>query len=140
MLVTLTDTMSVTDTFNLPNFGEVWIAAAGVVEQPTNEFSVGDPALAALAADNMARSIILDDGSTSTPATVPYLPAGGTLRLGDTATGVTGAMHYSFGQFRINPTAAVTFTPTNLRPATAPDVGGEIVIATANVLNFWTKL
>jgi len=140
MLVTFTDTMFVTDTFNLPNFGEVWIAAGGVVEQPTNEFSVGDPALAALADDNMARSIILDDGSTSTPAEVPYLPTDGTLRLGDTTTGVTGAMHYSFGQFRINPTVDVTFVPTNLRPATAPNVGGEIVIATANVLNFWTTL
>jgi len=132
--------MFVTDTFNLPNFGEVWIAAGGVVEQPTNEFSVGDPALKTLADDNMARSIILDDGSTSTPAEVPYLPTDGTLRLGDTTTGVTGAMHYSFGQFRINPTVDVTFVPTNLRPATAPNVGGEIVIATANVLNFWTTL
>ncbi|MDJ0663242.1 MAG: ExeM/NucH family extracellular endonuclease [Acidimicrobiia bacterium] len=140
MLVTLTDTMVVTDTYNVGNFGEVWIAADTVVPQPTNVYSVGDPALQALADENMARAIILDDGSTSTPAEPPYLPAGGTLRLGDTASTVTGVMHFSFGQFRINPTVEVSFTATNLRPATAPDVGGDVVIATFNVLNYWTTL
>jgi predicted extracellular nuclease len=140
MLVTLSDNMVVTDTFNLPNFGEVWLAADTVVPQPTNVYPVGDPALQALADENMARSIILDDGSTSTPAEVPYLPAGGTLRLGDSASTVTGVMHYSFGLFRINPTVEVTFTADNPRPATAPAVGGDVTIATFNVLNFWTTL
>ncbi|MDJ0496439.1 MAG: ExeM/NucH family extracellular endonuclease [Acidimicrobiia bacterium] len=139
MLITLSDTMVATDTYNLPNFGEVWIAADMVVRQPTNVYSVGDPALQDLADENMARAIILDDGSTSTPAEVPYLPAGGTLRLGDTASTVTGVMHYSFGQFRINPTVPVTFTESNPRPA-APAVGGDVTVATFNVLNYWTTL
>ncbi|MDJ0954159.1 MAG: ExeM/NucH family extracellular endonuclease [Acidimicrobiia bacterium] len=140
MLVTLTDTMVATDTFNLPSFGEVWIAADTVVSQPTNVFPVGDPDLQALADENMARAIILDDGSTSAPAEVPYLPDGGTLRLGDTASTVTGVMHYSFGLFRINPTVEVTFTASNPRPMSAPDVGGDVVIASFNVLNYWTTL
>ena len=140
MLVTLADSMVVTDAYNIGNFGEVWLAADTVVPQPTNVYSVGDPALQALADENMARSIILDDGSTSTPAEVPYLPAGGTLRLGDSASTVTGVMHYSFGVFRINPTVEVTFTADNPRPATAPAVGGDVRIATFNVLNYWTTL
>nr|MDJ0925814.1 ExeM/NucH family extracellular endonuclease [Acidimicrobiia bacterium] len=140
MLVTLADTMVATDTFNLPNFGEVWIAADSVVPQPTNVFPVGDASLQDLADENMARSIILDDGSTSAPAEVPYLPDGGTLRLGDLATPVTGVMHFSFGQFRINPTVDVSFIGANPRPLTAPAVGGEVVVASYNVLNYWTTL
>ncbi|MCP3997743.1 MAG: ExeM/NucH family extracellular endonuclease, partial [bacterium] len=140
MLVTLTDTMVVTDAYNVGNYGEVWIAADTVVPQPTNVYSVGDSALPALADENMARSILLDDGEASTPAVPPYLPVGGTLRLGDTASTVTGVMHYSFETFRINPTVEVTFSEANPRPVTAPDVGGDVRIATFNVLNFWTTL
>ena len=54
--------MFVTDTYNQHRYGEVWLTEKGVVEQPTNEYPSGSDS-AALAADNMARSVLLDDGS-----------------------------------------------------------------------------
>lgn len=133
--------MVVTDTYNLHRYGEVWLGEQGVVEQPTNEYPVG-PEAAALAADNMARSVLLDDGSTSSdPRPVPYTRKNGTLRLGDTANPLEGAISYGFGNYRIQPQdpAFVRFVPKNARPS-EPKTKGNLVVASANVLNYWTTL
>jgi len=134
--------MAVTDTFNLHRYGEVWLGEKGVVEQPTNEYPVG-PKADALAEDNMARSVLLDDGSTwSNPDPVPYTRREGTLRLGDTTHALVGAINYGFGEYRIQPQdlASVKFVPKNKRPGEPKAYGGNLVIASANVLNYWTTL
>ncbi len=141
MYVAFAAPLAVTDTFNLHRFGEVWVAESTVVEQPTNEFPVGTAA-AALAEDNMARSFLLDDGSNSSdPLPVPYFRSADTLRLGDTVTGLSGAVGYGFGQYRIQPqdASAVDFAATNERPG-LPDVDGNVTVASFNVLNYWTTL
>jgi predicted extracellular nuclease len=133
--------MFVTDTYNQHIYGEVWLAEQGVVEQPTNEYPAG-PDSAALAEDNMARSVLLDDSSRySYPSPVPYTGAEGTLRLGDTVNPLVGAINYSFGNYRIQPQdpASVRFVPQNARPA-EPTTYGNLVVASANVLNYWTTL
>jgi predicted extracellular nuclease len=133
--------MAVTDTFNQHRFGEVWLGEKGVVEQPTNEYPVGSDS-AELAADGMARSVLLDDSSTrSNPDPVPYTRADGTLRLGDTVNPLTGAINYSFGNYRIQPQepASVKFVPQNARPGELRTYG-NLVVASANVLNYWTTL
>jgi predicted extracellular nuclease len=134
--------MAVTDTFNQHRFGEVWLGEQGVVEQPTNEYPVGSNA-EALAADNMARSVLLDDSSTSSnPRPVPYTRDEGTLRLGDFVKNpLVGAVYFSFGNYRIQPQdpPSVRFVPQNARPA-EPTTYGNLVVASANVLNYWTTL
>lgn len=134
-------TQAVTDTFNLHRFGEVWLAESDVVEQPTNEFPPG-PDATAFADDNMARSFLLDDSSTwSNPLPVPYFRNGDTLRLGDTVRNLTGAIYYSFGNYRVEPQSPddVRFSATNRRDA-APYIEGDVVVGSANVLNYWTTL
>jgi predicted extracellular nuclease len=134
--------MVVTDTFNQHLYGEVWLGEKGVVEQPTNEYPVG-PDSAALAEDNMARSVLLDDSSTwSNPRPVPFTRDGDTLRVGDKAKNpLVGAINYDFGNYRIQTQdpASVRFVPQNARPA-APNTFGNLVVASANVLNYWTTL
>jgi predicted extracellular nuclease len=133
--------MAVTDTYNLHSYGEVWLAEKGVVEQPTNEYPVGSDS-EALAADNMARSVLLDDSSTwSNPDPVPYAGEEGTLRLGYTVNPLVGAIYYSYGNYRIQPQdpASVKFVPHKGRPG-EPKTKGNLVIASANVLNYWTTL
>jgi predicted extracellular nuclease len=134
--------MAVTDTYNQHRYGEVWLAEKGVVEQPTNEYPVGSDS-AALAADNMARSVLLDDSSTwSNPDPVPYTRDEGTLRLGDKVKNpLVGAINYSYGNYRIQPQdpSSVRFVPQNARPA-EPNTKGNLVVASANVLNYWTTL
>ena len=133
--------MAVTDTFNLNRFGEVWLGEKGVVEQPTNEFPAG-PDATALAADNMARSVLLDDSSTRRdPDPIPYATATEPLRLGDTVNPLVGAINYAFGNYRIQTQDpdAVKFVSLNPRPP-EPQTYGNLVIASANVLNYWTTL
>ena len=141
MFVRIPGKHSVTDTFNLHRFGEVWVADKSVVEQPTNEFPVG-PDAAAFAEDNMARSFLVDDGSTSSdPRPVPYFRDGDTLRLGDITTKIKGAVNYSFGQYRIQPqdTADLDFRTGNRR-TNPPRMRGNVTVASFNVLNYWTTL
>jgi hypothetical protein len=137
MKVAFTETLFVTDTFNLHTFGEVWLGMGGVIEQPTNEFPAGTDA-ADLAAENIERSILLDDAEDGAPSSMPYLHANGTLRVGDSTADLLGIMSYGFGQYRIRP-LEVSFDETNPRSG-APDPGGDIVVAGFNVLNYWTTI
>jgi len=142
MYVRFPRSMAVTDTYNQQKYGEVWLAEKGVVEQPTNEYPAGDDA-DAFAEDNMARSVLLDDSSTYWyPDPVPYTRDGGTLRLGDKVKNpLVGAINYSYSYFRVQPQdpASVRFVPQNARPA-EPQTKGNFVVASANVLNYWTTL
>lgn len=129
----------VTDTFNLHSFGEVWLGSGGVIEQPTNELPPG-PAMEALAETNMLRSILLDDGSAgSGPDPIPYLHENGTLRLGDRAAEITAVMSFGFSEYRLHPVESVEFEMLNPRP-NVPDVGGDLTVASFNVLNYWTTI
>jgi len=133
--------MVVTDTYNLHRYGEVWLGEKGVVEQPTNEYPAGQDA-GALAADNMARSVLLDDSSTwSNPDPIPYTSADGTLRVGYTVNPLVGAINYSFSAYRIQPQdpSLVDFALHNSRPGEIK-TKGNLVVASANVLNYWTTL
>ncbi|HSG44483.1 MAG TPA: ExeM/NucH family extracellular endonuclease [Anaerolineales bacterium] len=134
--------MFVTDTYNQHRYGEVWLAEKGVVEQPTNAYPVGSDS-ETLAEDNMARSVLLDDGSTGfNPNPVPFATGYGTLRLGDFVNPLVGAVNYSFGNYRIQPQdpASVKFVAQNARPSAELNTYGDLVIASANVLNYWTTL
>ncbi len=140
MYVTFEQALFVTDTYNLHRFGEVWLGDDGVIEQPTNEYPGGSDEMQELADDNMDQSILLDDGSRyRNPSPVPFLHANGTLRVGDRTHNLTGAIHYSFGQYRIQTQDEAKFAPLNHRPK-APKVDGDIVVASFNVLNYWTTL
>ena len=107
-----------------------------------------------------ARSVIaLDDASTLTNANLypTMFPQGGlsatnTLRSGalvnydstaHTNSPLVGVLDDRFGEYRIQPTASVTFFTANPRPPIAPilaGVGGRFRAVSANVLNFFTTL
>jgi predicted extracellular nuclease len=132
----------VTDTFNLHRFGELWLGGGHVIEQPTNELPAG-AAMEAMAAENMERSILLDDGSDLADEDLPAIPyvhaTTGTLRVGDSVDQISAVVSYGFGQYRLHPVVPVVFAETNPRPV-APDVGGELTVAVFNVLNYWTTI
>lgn len=150
MVVTLRGPLMAQQNYFLGRFGQVTLAAGGRVYTPINVHPVGPDALA-LAADNARRSIILDDGTTAqnvNPA--PYIGADNTLRAGDTTASITGVIDYGlatatnteFGMYKIHPldVAGVVFDRTNPRVATPQVSGGNVRIASANVLNFFTSL
>ena len=150
MVVTLRGPLTAQQNYFLGRFGQVTLAAGGRVYTPTNVHPVGPDALA-LQADNARRSILLDDGTTAQNVNpVPYLGADNTLRAGDTTGSITGVIDYGlatatnteFGMYKIHPlnVAGVAFDRTNPRVATPQVSGGNVRIASANVLNFFTSL
>ncbi|WP_374968806.1 ExeM/NucH family extracellular endonuclease [Terrabacter sp. BE26] len=156
MLVTLPQDMSVTEHFQLGRFGQVTLSQGSRLEQPTNVVAPGADAAALQAANNL-RKIILDD-TTQAQNVDPIvfgrggqpLSASNTLRGGDTVTGLTGVLNYTWGgnassanAYRIrpvSPASTVDFQPTNPRPSNPPAVGGDTRVVGMNLLNFFNTL
>jgi len=141
MLLNLTQTLVVTDNFNLGRFGEVDLAVDDRLDAPT---SVVAPGLVAntLQDLNDRSRIRMDDGSNvQNPLPLPpYLGSDNTLRAGDTLSGLTGVLDYRFSTYRLQPTGTVTFTRANPRPASPPAVGGTLTVAGLNVLNYFSTI
>lgn len=147
MLVHITDTLTVNQTNFVGSWGQLTLSAGGRTLTPTNVLRPG-AAANALQAANLARSVVLDDSSaTKFPNPTPYLWQDGTVRGGDTVTGVTGVVDFGPStdsasgplSYKIHPTEAPVFARPIARPATPPAVGGNIRVASANVLNYFTS-
>jgi predicted extracellular nuclease len=150
MRVRFTQTLTVTENFNLARFGELMLATDRQV-QPTHQTDPNDdPAdgtnftgssnVAAVVAQQslVARSrILLDDASNQqNPPTIPYWDStNNTLRIGTTTTDLTGILTFGFSAYRVQPTVAPSFSFA-ARPA-VPNPGGNVKIASFNVLNYF---
>jgi uncharacterized protein len=156
MLITIPETLTVTEVFNLGRFGEVSLSANGRLFNPTNIIdpndstasgtnSSGNSNVAAVTAQqdlNNRSRIILDDASgASNLSDVPYVNTtdadlnNNTLRIGSTTTGLTGVLGFGFSNYRIQPTQAPVFN-YEARPV-LPDVGGGLKVGSFNVLNYF---
>lgn len=146
MLVTLSGPFTVQQNFFQGRYGQLTLAVGGRIETPTNRFRPG-PQAAALADENARRRIILDDGSSSqNPNPTPYLGANALPRAGDLAGAITGVIDYGlatnsntgWGDYKIHPTVAPAFAIANPRMAAPDDAGGNLRVASFNVLNYFT--
>lgn len=155
MLVKPTGTYVLSSTHQLFNFGSLWLSAGGDVVQPTETTDAG-AAAAAIAAQNAARRLLVDDGyniqisNSAHPGGQPYLTEDTVVRTGDTFVAPKRPMilSYGFGDWRLQPQVAIndaskaaykpTFEPTNPRPESAPEVGGDVQFASFNVFNYFT--
>ena len=156
MLVTIPETLTVTEVFNLGRFGEVSLSANGRLPNPTNivdpndspasgTSSTGTSNVTAVTAQqdlNNRSRIILDDGSSaSNLSDVPYVNTtdgdltNDTLRIGSTIAGLTGVVGFGFNNYRIQATQTPVFN-YEARP-TLPTVGGSLKVSTFNVLNYF---
>jgi Predicted extracellular nuclease len=154
MLVGLSQTLSVTETYQLGRFDEVLLSSGGRLAQPTN---IAAPGAAAngLQAQNDLNQILVDDAlNNQNPDPILFgragqpLSASNTLRGGDTATGIVGVMTYTWGgasaspnAYRVRPFNALdgtaVFDATNPRPTAAPALSGRLRVAGMNLLNFF---
>lgn len=149
MLVHIDTPLVVSQNFFQGRFGQVTLAANSRLVKPTNRYPAGTPEALELADDNARRRILLDDSSSlQNPNPIPYIGLDNTLRAGDTLPGVTGVIDYGLAtgsnlglaDYRIHPTRPVEFARANPRPADAPAVGGNLRVASFNVLNYFTTL
>lgn len=155
--------MTVTDAYDFgvtssSFFGEIGIAAASTLPlvTPTEVVDAQDTAgIAARTAYNQAHLVVLDDGSSSaywntsnTAAAqdqpLPWLTADHTVRVGASVTFEQPViLDYRFG-WKLQPRRQVVGVPTGLvtfeqdRPAAPAPVGGDLKLATFNVLNYFT--
>lgn len=154
MLVTLPQTLYVTEHFQLGRFGQVVLSSGGRLAQPTNVTAPGAPALALQAQNNLNRIILDDTLNNQNPDPIIYgrggqpLAAGNTLRGGDTITGLTGVLTYTWAgnaasgnAYRVRPLAqdagVVNFEAANPRPETPAETGGKVRAAALNLLNYF---
>ena len=152
MRVRVPQTLTATEHFELARFGELLLSANGRLPQPTEvvdpndnpasgNSSTGTSNVAAVTARanlNVRSSILLaDTNGTQNPTVIPFFdPSNNTIRLGTTVAGLTGILNHSFGNYAIHATDAPNFNYAP-RPLTPPAVGGNIKVASFNVLNFF---
>ncbi len=157
MLIEPQGPFTVTNTYTTNQYGEVGLAAGDApLRQPTDIARPGSPEAAAVAADNAARAVTLDDGATTNflsganrALTPPYLSLAEPVVVG---AGVTFTeplvVDYRNDTWKLNPTTAlvgdgsgddhVVFEP--VRTASPDPVGGDLTVASFNVLNYFTTL
>lgn len=142
MLVRFTTPLIVNGNAYLGDRGELTLSY-GRREIPTNRYPAGSNEAKALAQENAANMIVLDDGIFVAPATIPYLAADGTVRAGDTVSDLTGVLDFGAiggggAAFKVQPTVTPVFSRTNERLPAPVLAGGNVKVASANVLNFFT--
>jgi hypothetical protein len=149
MLVRFPQALTIAEYFNYERFGEMVLALPLPGETraftPTLLEEPGAAANSRLLA-NQLRRITLDDGlSIQNPAFVRH-PNGGVFSLanrfrgGDTVANAVGVIGFDFSLYRIQPTAAATYTAVNPRPAAPAGVGGSVTAAAFNMLNYFLTL
>jgi len=156
MLLAPTDTFTVTNSFSINQFGEIGLATGSKpLVQPTELHRDDAPELADVKADNAARKVALDDGTSinymSTGSAqqdfpLPWLTPANAVRVGAEATLTAPViLEYRNNAWKFQPTEPVldagtdvaTFEDTRAQNAAPRDVGGDLKLATFNVLNYF---
>lgn len=154
MLVQPQEEFVVADNYNLNRFGELVLATgAETLRQPTDVARPGSDEAAAVAADNAARRVVLDDGSSTNlgaaGATPPYISTSEPIRVGARVTfDAPVILDYRNDSWKLSPVRHVVaganrdddITVENTRTAAPAEVGGDVSVASFNVLNYFTTL
>ncbi|MDN5851615.1 MAG: ExeM/NucH family extracellular endonuclease, partial [Actinomycetia bacterium] len=157
MLLAPQGTFTVSDNYNTNYFGEFTLAAGTTpLVQPTDVAKPGSDEAEEVAADNAAREVRLDDGATidfsngdDRDIPLPYLLSSKTqVRVGAPVTfDAPVILEWRYDEWRFQPTTRLTadndesvnpVTFGETREGRPDDVGGDIQLATFNVLNYFT--
>ncbi|GAA2047583.1 ExeM/NucH family extracellular endonuclease [Leifsonia soli] len=156
MLLAPQGAFTVTDVYAANQYGEIGLAAGDKpLVQPTEAARPGSPEYAAVVADNAARAVTLDDGASTNflsaankSKPLPYLSLSNPVRVGEpVAFTKPVVLDYRNNAWKFQPTGELTpanadavqpVTFTNTRTAAPENVGGDLRLATFNVLNYFT--
>lgn len=161
MLVSIADTLTLSEQFQLDRFNEVKLVAGERPYQFT-QLNVPDALLYDQALQTLgARRITYDDGLNQQNAEISLLDGfasyneANAKRMGDTVTGLTGVLDYKWAgnsasgatwRLRSHLDGSNVFTSTaaeispNPRPLAPPAITGDLKVASFNVLNFFDTL
>lgn len=147
MLVQVTNTLTASQNYFQGRYGQVTLSADGRLVKPTNLYPAGSVGAQQLAEANAQRQLLLDDGSSlQNPTPIPFIGADNTLRAGDTLDGLVGVIDYGLStasntglaSYKVHPTQPVNFQRAHARSTQPADVGGNLKVASFNVLNYFT--
>ncbi|OUZ11051.1 hypothetical protein BHE97_06375 [Aeromicrobium sp. PE09-221] len=156
MLVAPANDFTVTDNYTTHQYGQIGLAAGDApLAQPTDVARPGSAEYEALVLENAERAVTVDDGSTvnflngaNREIPVPWLTPENEVRVGARAT-VTDPMILDFRNdtWKLQPTSRLAagdeeplVVERSTRTEGPADVGGDVRIATFNVLNYFTTL
>lgn len=155
MLVSLADTVHITEQYQLDRFNDIRVAAG---ERPVQFSQLNTPDAALLdmwLQEQGARSIVYDDGLNTQNESVDLLdgfaPYTTTTapRMGDTANNLTGVLDYKWAgsassgatwRLRSHIDGTNSFVSSNARPTESPAVDGNLKVTSFNVLNFFSTI
>lgn len=151
MLVEFVDDLYVTEYFQYDRFGEILLSSNERLYQPTQLETPGVDSDAVLD-ENNRNKILFDDSSNVQNEDLlifppPQFSLTNFFRGGDRLTNGAGVLAYSWGgngaspnAYRVRPSSLVptlNFVQDNPRPAMPADVGGDVKVASFNVLNYF---
>ena len=148
---------TVSNNYNTNRFGEIGLATGDrplVTPTEVANPNLDQPGYQAAVAENFVRGVVLDDGADwdylndefSWDDAVPWIDRDTTARVGASADLTAPViLDYAFGDWRFQPTsqvigtqpALVSFGDTRPENAAPQPVGGDITVATFNVLNYF---
>ena len=147
--------LTVADNYSTNTYGEVVLATGdGTLSQPTDVARPGSAEAGALEAENLRREVVLDDGASvnylenDKDVPLPYVSNDAPVRVGAQAS-ITSPVVLGFDheKWRFQPTTRLTGDNAEaIQPASfsdtrteAPeDIGGQVSLASFNVLNYFT--
>jgi predicted extracellular nuclease len=155
MLVAPQGDYTVTDNYTLNQYAEIGLAHDSKPLPQSTDVAKPGPAAQAVEADNLTKKVVLDDGAsvnyftTGKDTPLPYLTPELSIRVGAPATFTRPViLDFRNSAWKLQPTQQLTAANAGtVQPATFPDtrpaapaaVGGDVKIASFNVLNFFTE-
>lgn len=158
MLVAPSGTYRLASSHQLYNYGTLWLNAGDDLNVKSTETTRPGDEAAAIAAANRANRILLDDAwslqvnNKNHPGEQPYFTTEQVVRNGDVVdfSDEGYILQWGFDDWRLQPTVPIDdsspadlkvgFESTNPRPTAAPEVGGDVQVASFNVFNYFTTL
>jgi uncharacterized protein len=152
MYVEFPQQLRISEYFNFDRFGEIALCQPNPADpadeqdrlyQPTAIDEPYSPGAEARAEYNDEACITVDDARSEQNPDPARHPNGEEFTLdnrfrgGDIVQNTTGVLDFRFSLYRVQPTEGADYTATNPRPAAPEAVGGDLKIASFNVLNYF---
>ncbi|MFC5067310.1 ExeM/NucH family extracellular endonuclease [Flaviflagellibacter deserti] len=156
MLVTIPETLTISEQFNLDRFNEIKLVAGDREAQFTHDNEPDAAGYQQHLQELGSRTITYDDGLNTQNQPIGNLDGFGpdydtanAPRMGDTVTGLTGVLDYQWAgasasgstwRVRSVEEGANEFVSANPREDAPEDVGGRLKVASFNVLNYFKMI
>jgi predicted extracellular nuclease len=148
MLVKVSDTLTITEQFDLDRYNQITLTAGDRPFQYTADHAPDAAGYQAHIRNLAQHQIVYDDGLSAQNKAIDSLDgfAGYSTatapRMGDTIDGLTGVLDFYANAWRIRAIedGTVTVDKVNPRQEAPDDVGGRLKLAGLNLLNYFTTL